>query len=301
MKFIDFFSGIGGFHSGLTKAGMKCIGYCEIDKFARRSYEALYDTKDIWTAWDVRSVNGKDLPKADLWCFGFPCQDISIAGLRKGIHEGTRSGLFFEIMRLLDEREENDRPKILLIENVKHLLSVDEGWGFYSILLEMDKKGYDVEWNVYNSKAYGTAQSRERVYIVGHLRTTGTREVLPKERSCNKTIIQIGQLIETKSFGGNPQTGRVYSVYGLCPTLTTMQGGQLEPKIYWQGGIRKLTPLECWRLQGFTDEQFRKAEAINSNTQLYKQAGNAVTVNVAYEIGKEIMKCYSLTSKQMVY
>ena len=126
MKFIDFFSGIGGFHTGLEKAGMKCIGWCEFDKFAQASYRAMYDTDNLWFGDDVTKVKGKDLPKADLWTFGFPCQDISIAGNQKGIKKGTRSGLFYEIMRLLDECGEN-KPKWLMCENVKNLLSIDGG------------------------------------------------------------------------------------------------------------------------------------------------------------------------------
>lgn len=128
MKFIDFFSGIGGFHSGLERAGMECVGWCEFDKFAQASYRAMYDTTDLWFGNDVTKVKGWELPKADLWTFGFPCQDVSIAGKQKGMKEGTRSGLFYEIMRLLDECEEN-KPKWLVCENVKNLLSIDGGGG----------------------------------------------------------------------------------------------------------------------------------------------------------------------------
>ena len=126
MKFIDFFAGVGGFHSGLENAGMKCIGWCEFDKFAQKSYRAIYDTERLWFADDIRKVRGWDLPKTDLWTFGFPCQDVSIAGKQKGIKRGTRSGLFYEVMRLLDEAEEN-RPKWLICENVKNLLSIEGG------------------------------------------------------------------------------------------------------------------------------------------------------------------------------
>lgn len=134
MKFIDFFSGIGGFHTGLERVGMECIGWCEFDKFAQASYRAMYDTDNLWFGDDVTKVKGKDLPKADLWTFGFPCQDISIAGNQKGIKKGTRSGLFYEIMRLLDECEEN-KPKWLMCENVKNLLSIDGGGAASSSLL----------------------------------------------------------------------------------------------------------------------------------------------------------------------
>lgn len=140
MKFIDFFSGIGGFHTGLEKAGMKCIGWCEFDKFAQASYRAMYDTDNLWFGDDVTKVKGKNLPKADLWTFGFPCQDVSIAGKQKGIKEGTRSGLFYEIMRLIDECEEN-KPKWLVCENVKNLLSIDGGGAGSSPLLVKWQKG----------------------------------------------------------------------------------------------------------------------------------------------------------------
>lgn len=140
MKFIDFFSGIGGFHSGLERAGMECVGWCEFDKFAQASYRAMYDTDNLWFGDDVTKVKGKDLPKADLWTFGFPCQDVSIAGKQKGIKEGTRSGLFYEIMRLIDECEEN-KPKWLVCENVKNLLSIDGGAGSSPLLVKWQKEG----------------------------------------------------------------------------------------------------------------------------------------------------------------
>lgn len=141
MKFIDFFSGIGGFHSGLEKAGMECVGWCEFDKFAQASYRVIYDTTNLWFGGDVTKVKGNDLPNADLWTFGFPCQDVSIAGKQKGIKEGTRSGLFFEIMRLIDERKEN-KPKWLVCENVKNLLSIDGGGaGSSPLLVKWQKEG----------------------------------------------------------------------------------------------------------------------------------------------------------------
>jgi DNA (cytosine-5)-methyltransferase 1 len=380
MKFIDFFSGIGGFHSGLERAGMECVGWCEFDKFAQVSYRAMYDTTNLWFGNDVTKVNGWELPKADLWTFGFPCQDVSIAGKQKGMKEGTRSGLFYEIMRLLDECKEN-KHKWLVCENVKNLLSIDGGTGFLNVIGEMAERGYSIEWKVYNSKDYGVPQNRERVYIVGYIGERCTSGLLPIKRESTAVIEQVGNLRKTNSFGGNPQTGRVYSTAGIAPTLNTCGGGDREPKIISaracltpdreekrQNGrrlkdegepaftltsqdrhgvlirsankqgymtaqvgdgvdlaypdsetrrgrvqpqrsntlttsdnlgvlvddetiqIRKLTPKECWRLQGFTDKQFERAAAVNSNSQLYKQAGNAVTVNVVEEIGKHIMK-----------
>lgn len=141
MTFIDFFAGIGGFHSGFEKAGMKCIGWCEFDKYAQKSYRAIYDTEELWFKDDVRKVRGWELPRATVWTFGFPCQDVSIAGKQKGIKRGTRSGLFFEIMRLLDETEEN-KPRWIIAENVKNLLSIEGGGGDSSqCCLKWQKEG----------------------------------------------------------------------------------------------------------------------------------------------------------------
>lgn len=376
MKFIDFFSGIGGFHSGLEKAGMVCVGWCEFDKFAQASYRAMYDTDNLWFGSDVTKVKGKNLPKADLWTFGFPCQDVSIAGKQKGIKEGTRSGLFYEIMRLIDECEEN-KPKWLVCENVKNLLSIDGGGGFLTVISEMAERGYSIEWGVYNSKNYGVPQNRERVYIIGYSGKECIGKLLPNPRENTTTLKQVV---------GGSQGMRVYDPDGTSCTLSAQGGGmgaktglytitesgvhnlgnvtaykndytvyasgvartlmacsyKHVPQVaiknatktgYTMAGIgdgidlaypdsetrrgrvqsqrsntlttsdnlgvlvndepiriRKLTPKECWRLQGFTDEQFEKAAALNSNSQLYKQAGNAVTVNVVEEIGKHIMK-----------
>lgn len=382
MKFIDFFSGIGGFHSGLEKAGMECVGWCEFDKFAQASYRAIYDTDNLWFGSDVTKVKGKDLPKADLWTFGFPCQDVSIAGKQKGLKEGTRSGLFYEIMRLIDECEEN-KPKWLVCENVKNLLSIDGGTGFLNVIGEMAERGYSIEWKVYNSKNYGVPQNRERVYIVGYYGNRSAGNLLPIPRENTTTLKQIV---------GGSQGMRVYNPDGTSCTLSAQGGGMgaktglykiTESGVHNLGNvsaykndytvhetgvmrtlmacsykhvpqvvltnkvaiknatkqgytmaeigdgidlsypdsetrrgrvqpqrsntlttsdnlgvlvdnepirIRKLTPKECWRLQGFEDEQYEKAAAINSNSQLYKQAGNAVTVNVVEEIGKHIMR-----------
>ena len=397
MKFIDMFAGIGGFRSGLEQAGHKCIGYIEWDKFARQSYQAMYDTRGEFTDYDIQRTKGVKLPEADLWTFGSPCTNISIAGNRTGIG-GEQSRMFFEVIRLLKERAENQKtlPTYLIMENVKNLLSSNQGRDFAEVIYQMDKVGYDAEWCVFDS-AEVVPQHRERVYIIGHLRGQRTRGVFPIQRQgkssakpkikviandsktefgshnivsdhgISKTIDatsykhvprvaihQVGNYLKTSSFGGNPQRGRVYSPDGISPALNTMQGGGREPKVLIskyertdygkkvrkdyhtpkvavracltpdrakkrQNGrrfkennepaftvtvadrngvmlkngdvvaIRKLTPQECWRLQGFSDKQFDKAKNAGvSNSQLYKQAGNAVTVPVVRAIGEKL-------------
>ena len=141
MNFVDFFAGIGGIRLGLEQAGHKCVGFCEFDKYARTAYKAMYDTEGEWESHDVRATKPYDVPAADLWCFGFPCQDISVAGKQKGLQEGERSGLFYEIMRLLAGRRKEDRPQWLLVENVKNLLSIGNGFVFARLLLEVGGTG----------------------------------------------------------------------------------------------------------------------------------------------------------------
>ena len=139
MKFIDFFAGIGGIRLGLEQAGHECVGFCEWDKFARTAYKAMYDTEGEWECHDVRTASSMELPKADLWCFGFPCQDISVAGKQKGLQEGERSGLFYEVMRLLAGLRQEDRPRWLFVENVKNLLSIGSGCDFLRLLIEVGR------------------------------------------------------------------------------------------------------------------------------------------------------------------
>ncbi|MGY5261924.1 DNA cytosine methyltransferase [Lactiplantibacillus plantarum] len=342
MRFIDMFAGIGGFHLGMEQADHQCVGWIEWDKFARQSYQAIHNVKGVWNASDIRTVRASELPRADCWCFGFPCQDISVAGKQKGFTAGKRSSLFFTVTGLIRDLEEEDRPSYLLIENVKNLLSINRGLDFLKLQIELDEIGYDVEWDVIDSASF-VPQHRERVFIIGHLRGKRTRKVFPIIRKGGKTtesnvikvigntsntgfrsedvldstgisttlmsrdykgpkqvaIKQVGNISNSKSFGGNPQVGRVYGTDGISPTLSTMQGGGQEPKILNDYRIRKLTPLETWRLQGFPDWAFERAKQAGlSDSQLYKQAGNSVTVpvikaiaeNMAFETFGECLK-----------
>lgn len=301
MKFIDLFAGIGGFHLGMEQAGNECVGWVEWDKFARKSYQAIHDVKGVWTANDIRTVRPDEIPTADCWCFGFPCQDISLAGKQGGFTSGRRSSLFFTVTGLLRGIERSDRPAYLLIENVKNLLSINRGWDFAKLQVELDEIGYDVEWDVLDS-AQVVPQHRERIFIVGHLRGRRTQQVFPIIRSSRQAtsrtdtantlttrygeaqgsgsyiveskpsqVRQIGNISSSNSFGGNPQIGRVYDLEGISPTLSTMQGGGQEPKVLVNLQVRKLTPRECWRLQGFPDWAFDRAKNAGlSDSQLYK-------------------------------
>ena len=372
MKFLDLFAGIGGFRLGMESAGHECIGFCEIDKFARASYKAIHDTKGEIELHDITRVTDESIRRigsVDVICGGFPCQAFNIAGARRGF-EDTRGTLFFEIARFASIL----RPKYLFLENVKGLLNHENGTTFETIISTLDELGYDVEWQVLNSKDFGVPQNRERVFIIGHLRGESTRRVFPLSstskqvdkhqklstntlttrypnsqgvgsyiiESESQRVSSIGNinpsgkemngepmftltaqdkhgiLVAGKLPGNHDQNSRVYDTDGLAPTLSTMQGGGQEPKIIQRGHgynqgrehdiaptltsnsyhennhlsdgfrIRKLTPRECWRLQGFPDRAFDKAQEVNSNSQLYKQAGNSVTVNVIAVIAKEL-------------
>lgn len=455
MKFIDFFAGIGGFRRGMELAGHECVGFCEFDKFATASYTSMHlltpeqrgclnemplrqRRREIlkeeyrngeWYANDIRRVYAGDIPKADCWCFGFPCQDISVAGKQLGF-QGNRSSLFFRVMYLIGQLEEENRPTYLFIENVKNLLSVNGGWDFARLLIEMEQRGYDAEWQVLNSKDFGVPQNRERCFIIGHLRGRGSAEVFPVERADRKDSIQIighrdgyrrntqvfapdgiTETLDTGQGGGRGHHVALPCFIDLCnsgtettsvarclqaryqkgygtykaqnsgiaiPVLTpdraekrqngrrfkedgepmftltgqdrhgiaievkeaTKQGcaecrvgidsvnfsmpnsktrrGRVGQEIantldtscnqgifvqvseelvvyaVWYEkyqcyiAIRRLTPLECFRLQGWTDDYFKKAEFVNSDSQLYKQAGNGVTVNVIRTIAEKL-------------
>lgn len=384
MKFLDLFAGIGGFRLGMEQAGHECVGFCEIDKFARASYKAIHNTEGEVEMHDITSVSDefiRGIGDIDIICGGFPCQAFSIAGKRQGF-EDTRGTLFFEIARFASIL----RPRFLFLENVKGLLNHEGGATFETILRALDELGYDAEWEVHNSKDY-VPQNRERVFIVGHLRGGRTQQVFPFQRenrsAAENNIRQINDSKKTRKFLDFDSTNRFYDVQGISPCLNTMQGGDREPKIAVVGNvnpsgrgmngevysskglsptlttnkgegpkvvvdaaavlireatakgyteafpgdsvnirhpksdtrrgrvgkgiastlltgesqavvteeyqIRKLTPRECWRLQGFPDWAFDRAKEVNSDSQLYKQAGNSVTVSVIHDIARRLV------------
>lgn len=211
IKYLDMFSGIGGFRSGLEAVGgFECIGYCEIDQYARRAYEAMYDTKGEMYFEDATKINPDDLPDIDLITGGFPCQAFSIAGRRNGFAD-TRGTLFFEIARIAAVK----KPALLFLENVPGLLNHDKGRTFATILNALDEIGYDVSWTVLNSANFGVPQARKRVYITGFLRGKCTGEVFAYTETNPKTIIN--------RLPGS-EGCRVYASDGLGVTLTAGGG-----------------------------------------------------------------------------
>lgn len=402
MKLLSLFSGIGAFEKALDRLNIKydLVNYCEIDKYASKSYSAIHGVSEALNLGDITKVDEKALPKdIDLITYGFPCQDISLAGKQKGLfnEDGTqtRSGLFFEALRIIEET----KPRVAIAENVKNLVSKRFSEQFNIVLDSLEKAGYNNYWQVMNSKDYGVPQNRERVFIISVRKDADTgmfyfparfplikrlKDLLEnevpekyylsdkmkcylfdiskknKERGngniyspvdisgISKTIttkegsrvkdnfieepccMQVGDLNHYQ----NDQMNRIYSPEGIAPAILTKTGGGRETKILVVGNyspsghdasrivsadgisptvkenhgtvtavnagkrVRKLTPRECFRLMDFDDADFNKAKAVNSDTQLYKQAGNSIVVACLYYILKTLIDSNILIKKE---
>ena len=403
----ELFAGIGAFRKALINQNIphEIVGISEIDKYAIKSYEAMYgETRNYG---DISKIERLDY--ADLWTYGFPCQDISLAGDMKGIVKGeTRSGLLHEVERLLEvAQEENTLPEFLIMENVKNLVSKKFIGDFQRWIERLSEFGYTTFWKVLVASDYGIPQRRERVFAVSVRKDRGGYEFptpIPLEKKfrdflqdeveekyflrkeifeyferhseeckekglgfrfqpmargdCEiaKTITtregtrgyenfiqekncsQVGRLVGDK-WKNRENISRVYDTDSLCPTVTAGGGGHHEIKIIvpeatkkgytiaelgdsidiayinqnkrrarvdkerghtittspqigtlTEHGVRKLTPRECWRLMGFTDSDFDKAQEVCSDTQLYKQAGNSIVVQVLEGILKNLIE-----------
>ena len=302
MKFFDLFAGIGGFRVGLEAHGHECVGSCEIDKYARKIYGKNFGHEPEYK--DVRDIDPKDIQDFDILCAGFPCQSFSIVGNRMGF-EDKRGNLFFEIIRLAKEK----RPSILLLENVKGLLSHEKGRTFKISLQELDELGYDIEWQLLNSKNF-VPQSRERIFIIGYLRGSGRRKILPlgsvstrndksrkelyAEDECSSTLTATywkgygggrPMIKESKpvqmNYRANVNSNMKERVQDRDETWTLTTNSN-DFTITDGDRVRKLTPTECERLQGFADDWTKGI----SDTQRWKCLGNAVTTNVVeYIVG----------------
>lgn len=418
ITYIDLFSGIGGFRKGLEPYNLKCLAYCDIDKYARQSYQAIFDTEGETVFEDIKDMDEHNLAhlvgKVDLICGGFPCQSFSTAGLKEGFNSKKSGDLFFQILRVA----EIVKPKMLFLENVKNLISHDDGKTMDVILRLLYENGYDVQYEVLNSLNFGVPQNRERVFIIAQKRNwkpitkpleitkfgkpnnsyrnyqtdekgyitkkegkklTNTLKFCRKGVMINgeiytenpeiiktklgiKTIIQSENEIDQKYYMNDDfirkqlEHSELYlldkpidklkkileedkEVYIVAPQMTRSTRRRLDNNykrkynqfnnhysstllrkkdvgivvskpnrlfpIFNEDGkvnienmmksfsFRVLTPLECWRLQGRTDEDFYKAKEVVSEMQLYYQAGNSVTVNVIEHLGKEIQSLFN--------
>lgn len=356
LRVLECFAGIGAASKALENLGIEheIVDAVEIDKYAIKAFNVIHGTnfepQDI-TEWD------KDVD-VDLIMHGSPCQDFSVAGKQAGGDKdsGTRSSLMYETLRIVGKL----KPKYVIWENVKNLLSKKHRHNFDAYLKRMEKFGYKNHYQVLDAQNYGIPQHRERVFTVSILGGGDFRfpEPIPLEKKLKDVLeeevdekyylssdkaktLKFSDVCKTIRSGGRgsidrhswdivkvgdldikgqDQIKRVYGISGISPTLSTMQGGNRQPKIIddtygyndepreyeecsptlrsgRQGlkvaepyRIRKLTPRECYRLMGFDDESFDKASKVISSTQLYKTAGNSIVVDVLMAIFKELFK-----------
>lgn len=315
-KFIDLFAGIGGFHYALSSYGAKCVFASEIDKKAQQVYT---DNHGLEPHGDITKIEAIDIPKHDILCGGFPCQAFSISGKQKGF-EDARGTLFFDIARIADHH----KPKVLFLENVKNFVRHDGGNTLKTVQNILDKIGYNVHYKVLNTRNFGLPQNRERVYIVALRKdlknsnnftfpkvnlSSSLIEFLEEKPSLAKVIerndidiyksfkiendlyndpilpnkpIQIGKVNK----GG--QGERIYDPIGHAITLSAHGGGAgSKTGLYKVNSvIRKLSPRECARIQGFPDD----FQTHSSVSEAHKQFGNSVSINVLQHITKKIIE-----------
>lgn len=290
MKFIDFFAGIGGFRLGMEMAGHECVGFCEWDKFATASYTSVYlitekqrkhlgmldirkRQKEIlkeeyrnneWYSNDIRTVKSENLPQSDCWCFGAPCQDFSIAGKRAGL-SGDRSSLIQEIFRMLEERKEEGGRKVFPIRSSNKEADELSGQATNTITT---RTGQANATGTYVVESEQHAQAVSGVYTQDSERFhKAPLKGLSRCLKANKHDAGVVIPVLTPDRAEKRQNGRRFKEDG-DPMFTLT--GQENNSLISGCRIRKLTPKECFRLQGFSDEYFERARAVNSDSQLYK-------------------------------
>ena len=308
--FIDLFAGIGGMRLGFESAGGSCVLTCEIDEAALKTYATNFRPKHTHVyAHDICDLRSASIPKHDVLVAGFPCQPYSIAGLRKGL-EDERGRVFLEIIRILRDKE----PRALLLENVKGILAHDKGQTFNYMISLIQNLGYYVNYETLNSMTHANVpQNRERVFIVAYKNQKASERFrFPSPIPLTKTISDVieSNRVEDRFYYDSRydcfaeirksvtsantlyQWRRQYvreNKSNVCPTLTANMGsgGHNVPLVKVKDGIRKLTPQECARFQGFP-ASFRLPELADS--KLYHQLGNSVTVPLIRRIAKEMAK-----------
>ncbi len=317
-KFIDLFAGIGGFRQGFEYIGARCVFSSEIDDHAREVYNLNY--KDF-PFGDITKIDENNVPKHDILLAGFPCQPFSIAGEKRGF-EDTRGTLFFDIVRILKAQ----KPKCVVLENVKHFKSHDGGKTLQVILNTLGDLGYTVSWDILNAKDFGVPQNRERTIIVASLNGVKFNfKKLQKITNLNiKTILEDNEEFEflneseytlidnpKKQLSGlifcgyrnktirikgtrenTEHLSRVHKqpnrIYDSNGTHPTLSSQESSGRyfVYHEGKVRKLTLKECFRLMGFRDD----FKLIGSKSKLYNRIGNSVVVPMIKSIANEVKK-----------
>ena len=304
IKLLSLFSGIGAFEKALSNIGIDydLVNYCEIDKYASKSYSLIHHVDESKNLQDVTKIDTSKLPKdVDLITYGFPCQDISTLGYQKGFEDEagsmTRSGLFFEALRIIKDT----KPKIAVAENVKALTGSKFKEQFKTVLESLDNAGYNSYWKVLNARDYGIPQNRERVFIVSirkdidnfQFRFPATKALDRKIESFLEKNVSSHYDVTQPSIIKRLEQGKVKVIKDLCNTITTKQVGYPNAGIIDKGDgqYRYLTEKECFRLMGFDSEDcdLLKQNGL-SNSQIYKQAGNSIVVSVLEELFKAIYR-----------
>ncbi|MFX4231412.1 DNA (cytosine-5-)-methyltransferase [Aliarcobacter butzleri] len=319
MKFIDLFSGIGGFRKGFEKEGFKCVFSSEINEECQEVYFNNYKERP---ASDITTISARDIPDFDVLLAGFPCQPFSISGRKLGF-EDTRGTLFFDICRIVEEK----KPSVIVLENVKHIIYHDSGNTIRVIEKTLESLGYMVEKKVLNAKDFGLPQNRERIIIVAsrmkkfdftllHKETSKElRHFLDKEGEFeyldeneytlidnpvkqpsglifvgyrNKEIWKKGVRDNTLHLSRvHRQPNRIYSIDGYHPTIPSQEiAGRFFIYLPEERRVRKLTINECYRIMGFEDNFIKSTK----KSEQYKQIGNSVAINLINEIAKNIKK-----------
>ena len=298
----SFFSGIGGFDLGFQNAGLNIVYQCEIDEFCNSLLEKHWPNVD--RSRDIREVtNGKEVPEAEVWCAGFPCQDVSLARARPraGLN-GRHTSLFYEFARLVD----NARPEMVILENVPGLLSSHSGRDFGIILSILDELGYGVAWRVLDSRFFGVPQSRRRLYIVGYRGSPAKAASLLFEPQRSQGDIEAIRRPRSKSISpfkeslGDPGVGPVVQRLAYCLAATSGRHTGTDwsrTYITYPDAVRRITPLEAERLQGFPDgwtvpDGLTPKQIAGLDSARYAALGNAVTVSVANWVGSRIVEAF---------
>jgi DNA (cytosine-5)-methyltransferase 1 len=315
MKFISFFTGIGGFDLGLEREGYECVAQIEIDKNCNKVLN--YQYPKVKKFKDISIVNPKVLPQADLYVGGFPCQDLSIANKGRKGFEGKRSALWWEFIRCVEDR----KPTYVLAENVKGLLSSRKGQDMGDLIKSLVDRGYSCEWRVLDSQYFGIPQRRKRLFLIAthierHIGKGSYRPILFEQKELLWNIekskkAQVGDSSQARESTKKPNVKDVYikvsrggNITGdkwrnneVHPTLNCFDIGDVRTiaaVITKDNEVRRLTPIECERLQGFPDNWTKygindKGEKVEiPESARYNQCGNAVTINVIQWIGKRL-------------
>jgi len=325
MKFIDLFAGIGGFHTAFSNLGAKCVFASDIDEECRKTYRINYKME---VHGDIAQINENEIPYHDILCAGFPCQPFSICGKQKGFCD-ERGNLFFEILRIIKHKS----PKVIFLENVRHLKDHDKGNTLKVIISELEKEGYKISWKILNAKDFGTAQNRERIIIIGnknkkfdfskleHQKHLYIKDILDSKGNFEYLDPSEYTIIE-KSLWKKQRSGLIFCGYrnkdirkvGVRPNTEHLSRVHKQPnRIYHINGTHPTIPSQetSGRFWIYDDKTVRKLTInecfklmgfpesftkVSTNGKLYNQIGNSVSIPMIEAVGKEILNQYFLSN-----